>query len=129
MKKILGVIETLFIWYPGHKDGFRQLTGYKKYTVVRNKIGDVILITYNNIYYHKLINNYLNENNIDMDALFINEETMSKKQFNLLEEYKLVMLDKKLMLYKNLKVIGERGSIKDYSPNKLKDKFNIFERL
>lgn len=100
----MGAIDMFIINHENIIKGFNELLGKKSYIIVRDKEKNFVCMTYDIDGCSALVNKYLLENDFDVQNLEIKKETINKRdlRFPEIQQYKLVVLDNELALYKDV---------------------------
>jgi len=115
METLHKIIEAIFIWSPVQRDGYRELTGYKKYLIVKDENDKMICFGYNRDIGKSMIDAYLEAHDMEKEGFKFQVATLTKKALESSIDYKVVYLDNEAVLYKQVRELAESGNIVNWS--------------
>lgn len=126
----MGVLDSLLINHDLISKGLHYLAD-KKYILVKDKDQKVICLTYNMEPCNTLIEHYLKDQSINNEDVIIEKISLKTQGDKArLLPYKLIVLDNKLRLYKEVVEHAKQHTIKGYKEGHLPSRgLNKFETL
>ena len=111
--------------------GFNEIRGIKKYKIVTDDKGKTICFSYDIPEVTAVIEKYLIDNGFDRTIVKFESKSLKNKSKKLEEliPYKIVLLDMKIVLYKDVVTKAEEYNIKGFSGSTPKFGLNKYETL
>jgi len=125
----MGVLDMFLNNHDLIGKGFNEIRGIRKYIVVTNEEGKTICFLYDIDGCRDVIEKYLKENDFDKTIVKFDTKSIKNKDEELEElmPYKLVLLDMKLVLYKDIELKAKEYEIKGYTGKRPKFGINKYE--
>jgi hypothetical protein len=126
----MGVIDIFLTNSDNIGKGFKELTGKKDY-IIAYYYDTLVCYFYDLDAGKALINKYLEEQEYDLSKIRYEKKTLKKKSEEVLnmKEFKIVILDKKIKLYKDIVELAKTTNIKGYKEGKLKETINVYQTI
>lgn len=114
---------------PNATDGLGAIWNKNKYVLVKNEEGKLICLSYNIEMYKLIIEEYLKLNGFNKDLLKFEVKSFKKEELKKIIDCKIVALDKKLVLYKEVKEKAEKYFIDGYTEEIPKFGLNMYKTI
>lgn len=110
--------------------GLKEMLGYKSYIVVTDKDDNIVCASYDLDACEQIIDMYLKKNNYNTVELNFEKKKLRGKENQMyLIPYKIVLLDKQVVLYKDVKALANQNKIKDFKDGFPKYGINQYETV
>lgn len=126
----MGVLDIFLMNGDNIGKGWKEIRGKKDYMMAY--FHDTLVCYFYNMDAGKaLIDKYLEDNNYDMTTIRYEKKTLHKKSDEVanMRDYKLVVLDKQVKLYKDIVELAKTRNIKGYKEGKLKETINVYHTI
>lgn len=125
----MGVIDSFLTNSENIAKGFKEIRGLRDYIIVRQGAKVVCYFYDSDQAGEAIVNKYLEDNNYNKEELKIEKKTLKNKSEELESMLlkKIVILDKKLVIYEDVVKLSRNTEIKGYKEGKLKNKLNVFK--
>lgn len=111
------------------EDGFKEVIGIKKYLLVKDKEDNLICVSYDGDICRQIVEKYLEAQGLDKTLVKFETKSIKKKDEQLKEiiKYKIVILDEKFAIYKDVEKKAKEYVIDGYNGKlPIKDELNKY---
>jgi hypothetical protein len=116
----MGAIDMLMINHESIGKGIQAIRGVYNYIIVKDRNGEILCFSYDMDACEKLIEHHLINEELDRTVFKFEKKTIKNSDAYLggIMPYKLVLLDKKLVLYRDVMEKAKNHNVKGYKMDK-----------